>query len=197
MKLEIRLAEDRDLPEIKRQIDEYISPEYYSLPFLEEQIHLENTFFYVVTDGDRDDRIVSYFYSYLVPLEEALHELHVDKTPEVLVEYDPGVAVGVYKTSSTLPEYRGQGICSSFIRDLEPVFRERGAKMILATAMRSPNGVVPMERIFHKYGYAAIAELIQPWHDMDIFCIYCGQWHCICDAVFYMKKLDKGGKTSE
>ena len=60
--------------------------------------------------------------------------------------------------------------------------------MILATAMRSPQGAVPMRHIFHNHGYAEIAELIRPWHEQYLYCPYCGRHHCICDAVFYMKK---------
>ena len=26
-------------------------------------------------------------------------------------------------------------------------------------------------------------------HVGDLYCPYCGRHHCICDAVFYMKKL--------
>ena len=195
MKLEVRAAEDRDLPEIKRQIDEYISPEYLSLPYLEEQLHREGTLFYVMTDADRDDRIVSYFYSYLSTLEEALADLHArGKTPEALAGYAPRTLVGVYKTSSTVREYQKLGICSSFIRGVEPVMRERGAKMILATAMRSPEGAVPMRQIFLGCGYSEIAELIRPWESLDIYCIYCKRHHCVCDAVFYMKKIDETEK---
>ena len=191
MKLEVRTAEDRDLSEIKRLIDTYISPEYYSLAYLREQLHKERTLFYVVTDADRGDEIVSYFYAYISTLKEALEDLHAPEPPEPLREYGPETLVGVYKTSSTVRDYQKHGICSAFIRDLEPVLRERGAKMILATAMRSPAGVVPMRHIFHRYGFTAISELIRPWEHLDIYCIYCGRHHCICDAVFYMKKLDE------
>ena len=193
MRLETRPARDKDLPEIKRQIDEYISPEYYSMDELRELLQREGTLFYVVTDADAGDRIVSYFYAFVSPLKDALGDLHAKELPEALKGYGPDTPVGVYKTSSTVKEYRGHGICSSFVKGLEPVLKERGAKMVLATAMRSPEGVVPMKRIFDGYGYKAIGELIRPWEQMEIYCIYCKRWHCICDAVFYMKKLDEEG----
>ena len=190
MRLETRAAQERDLPEIKRQIDEYISPEYYSQEELKELLHRDGTMFYVVTDADAGDRIVSYFYAFISPLRDALGDLHAKELPEALRGYGPDTLAGVYKTSSTVKEYQGNGICSSFVKGLEPVLKERGAKMVLATAMRSPEGVVPMKRIFDGFGYEAIGELIRPWEQMDIYCIYCKRRHCICDAVFYMKKLD-------
>ena len=199
MKLVVRFAQNQDLPEIKRQIDEYISPDYFSIDYLEKLLQSERTLFYVVTDADRGDTIVSYFYAYISTLEEAIEDLHAREIPRPLLGYPPETLVGVYKTSSTVKDYRKKGICSSFIRDLEPVFRERGAKMILATAMRSPAGVVPMQHIFHANGFTAIAELIRPWENLDLNCIYCGRHHCICDAVFYAKHLDekKDGDFSE
>ncbi|MBQ3705930.1 MAG: hypothetical protein II888_05680 [Clostridia bacterium] len=197
MKLETRFAEQQDLPEIKRQIDEYISPDYYTLEDLQEILRREGTLFYVMTDADREGIIVSYFYAYVAPLREALSDLHAAQPPEALRGWDPETPVGVYKTSSVLREYQQHGICTSFIRDVEPVMRDRGAKMILATAMRSPAGVVPMRHIFDTHGYRVISELIRPWHHLEIYCIYCRQVHCICDAVFYMKELadpENGGQ---
>ena len=191
MKLTVRNAEFRDLPEIKRQIDEYLAVDYYSLEYLEACLRDERTLFYVVTDADAGDAIVSYFYAFIDTLNGALEALHCAEKPEALREYGDDTLVGVYKTSSTVKEYQGRGICTSFIRDLEPVLSRRGAKLILATAMRSPEGAVPMRRIFQAHGYAEIAELIRPWHEQYLYCPYCGRHHCICDAVFYMKKLDE------
>ena len=113
MKLEVRTAEARDLPEIKRQIDEYLAVDYYSLEFLEGLLCDENTLLYVVTDADAGDAIVSYFYAFIDTLDGALKELHASEKPEALREYGPETLVGVYKTSSTVREYQGRGICSS------------------------------------------------------------------------------------
>ena len=190
MKLKVRNAEYRDLPEIKRQIDEYLAVDYYSLEALEACLKDARTLFYVVTDADAGDAIVSYFYAFIDTLNGALETLHCAEKPEVLREYGDDTLVGVYKTSSTVKEYQKHGICSSFIRDLEPVLTQRGAKLILATAMRSPQGVVPMRRIFQAHGYDEIAELMRPWHEQYLYCPYCGRHHCICDAVFYAKRLD-------
>ena len=51
MKLETRFAEPQDLPEIKRQIDEYISPDDYTLEELQAILRREGTLFYVMTDA--------------------------------------------------------------------------------------------------------------------------------------------------
>ncbi|MBE6726807.1 MAG: hypothetical protein E7576_16715 [Ruminococcaceae bacterium] len=191
MKLEVRNAEARDLTAVKRLIDEYIAADYYSLDELEALLHGDRHLFYVVTDADRDGAVVSFFYGFISALEEALPLLHVTEKPDALAEYPPDTPVGVYKTASTEKDYQKLGICSSFIRDLEPVLRERGAKLILATALRPLGREVPMRHIFRDNGFEAVAEISRPWVDMLLYCPYCQKNHCICDAVFYMKKLDE------
>ena len=191
MKLKTRRAESGDVAAIKRLTDEYLAPEYYSEEALDHYIHAERSLFYVVTDMERDDAVVAYFYAFLSTLDEAMRVLHVQEKPEALLGYDGDAPVGVYKTVSIDKAYRRFGICSAFIRDLEPVMRAHGAKLILGPAMRSPAGVVPMEGILHDHGFAPIAEIIRPWEDMDMYCPYCGRYHCICDAVFYIKHLDR------
>ena len=190
MKLEVRRAEERDLKAIKRLIDVYIAEDYYSMELLEASIRGENNLFYVVTDADRDDVIVSYFYAFLSTLDEALPMLHVSEKPEALKRYGGDTLVGVYKTSSTEAEYQKHGICSSFIRGLEPVLRQRGAKLLLATALHPLGREVPMRHIFEKNGFNAITEVPRPWVDMYLWCPYCQQHHCICNAVFYAKRLN-------
>ena len=199
MKLEVRRAEMRDLPEIKRLIDVYIAEDYYSLELLEASIQGENNLFYVVTDADKNDAIVSFFYAFVATLKEALPMIHVTERPAALSEYSEDTLVGVYKTSSTEKEYQRHGICSSFIKDLEPVLRARGAKLILATALHPLGRKVPMRHIFTNNGFSAITEVSRPWVDMYLWCPYCKRHHCICNAVFYVKRLDdtKGGSIHE
>ena len=193
MKLETRRAEIGDVPQIKRLTDEYLAPEYYSVEALDGYVRAERSLFYVVTDADQNGAVVAYFYAFLSTLDEALDVLHVQEKPEALLKYDGDAPVGVYKTVSIEKDYRHLGICTAFIRDLEPVMRLHGAKLILGPAMRSPAGVVPMEGILHEHGFRPIAEIIRPWEDMDMYCPYCGRYHCICDAVFYIKRLDETG----
>ncbi len=190
MKLEIRDAETRDLPEIKRLVDKYISQDYYSLEELEGMVCGERNLFYVVTDADREDIIVSYFYAFLAPLDEALKTLHAAPKPEPLQKYAGDTLAAVYKSSSTEREYRKHGMCSSFVRDLQPVVRERGAKLILATALHPQGREEPMKHIFLSNGFHAIADLYRPWAGVRGYCPYCKQDYCVCDAVFYLKKLD-------
>ena len=191
MKLETRAAQSRDVPEIKRMIDECLAPDYYTPEMLEACIQGDRNLFYVVRDADRDDALAAFFYAFLSSLDEALEIMHVHETPEALRGYSPDTPVSVYKTVSTSKDYRGQGICSSFVRSQEPVMRQRGAKMILVPAMRSPAGAVPANDILQNNGYIPIAEIYHPWEELEIYCPYCGHYHCICDAVFYMKKLDE------
>ena len=85
MKLEVREARKQDLPELKRMIDEFLALDYYSMEELESCIQGESNLFYVVTDGDRQDgAIVSFYYAFLAPLDEALRALHVPGRPAVL-----------------------------------------------------------------------------------------------------------------
>ena len=191
MKLEVRMAARGDLPAIKQMIDECLAPEYYTLEKLEACIRGERNLFYVVTDADRDGAIAAFFYAFISTLDEALEIMQVREKPEALAKYDGDTTVGVYKTVSTGKDYRKSGICSSFVRSQEPVMRARGAKLILVPAMRSPAGVVPAKDILQENGFAPIAEIIRPWEDMDIYCPYCGHYHCICDAVIYAKHLDR------
>lgn len=190
MKLETRFAEAADVPELKRMIDECLAVDYYSVEKLQQSIQGERNLFYVVTDADRDGAIAAFFYAFFSTLGEALKDLHVDKWPPALRAYDPETTVGIYKTVSTGKEYRRSGICSSFVRRVEPVMGERGAKLILVPAMRSPAGVVPAKDILQDNGFVPVAEIIRPWNDMELYCPYCGHYHCICDAVFYIKHLD-------
>ena len=191
MKLETRKAEFRDVPELKRMIDECLAPEYYTREKLEACIQGERNLFYVVTDADRDGAIAAFFYAFLSPLDEALEIMQVKEKPEALADYDGNTIVGVYKTVSTGKDYRKTGICSSFVRSQEQVLRDRGAKLILVPAMRSPAGAVPAKAILQDNGFDPIGEIIRPWEDMDIYCPYCGHHHCICDAVIYAKHLDR------
>ena len=191
MKLEVRPAEDRDLPEIKHMIDECLAPDYYSLKKLKACIRGERNLFYVVTDADRDGMLAAFFYAFLSRLDEALEVNHMEECPPALQAYGPDTAVGVYKTVSTGKNYRKGGICSSFVSRMEPVMRERGAKLILVPAMRSPEGAVPAKNILQDNGFVPIADVCRPWEDLDIYCPFCGHHHCICDAVLYMKKLDE------
>ena len=191
MKLVKRSAEPRDLPALKRLTDECLAPEYYSIETLETTIHDERSLFYVVTDADRDDAVIAYFYAFLSTLGEALEILHVKDRPEPLSQYDSDAPVGVYKTVSIAKDYRRCGICASFVQDQEAVLRACGAKLILVPAMRSPAGAVPAKTVLEDNGFVSIAEICRPWEDLDLYCPYCGRHHCICDAVFYMKKLDE------
>ena len=193
MRLETRRAEFRDVPELKRMIDECLAPDYYTPEKLKACIQGDENLFYVVTDADRDGAVAAFFYAFLSPLDEALEIMGVKKRPEALAKYDGDTTVGVYKTVSTGKDYRKYGICSSFVRSQEPVVRERGAKLIMVPAMRSPAGEVPAKTVLEHNGFSPIAEIIRPWEDMDIYCPYCGHFHCICDAVFYVKHLDGTG----
>ncbi len=191
MKLEVRDAKARDLPAIKQLMDRYLARDYYSIEELEDILAGDRELMYVVTDADRDGEVVSYFYAFISTLGEALRILHVQEMPEFLSNYSKDTLVAVYKASSTEKEYRKNGICTSFVKDLQPVVRDRGAKLILATAVHPAGREEPMKHIFVSSGFSTIAELYRPWSGIRAYCPYCRQDYCVCDAVFYIKKTDK------
>ena len=197
MKLEVRKAKERDLTDLKRLIDTYLAQDYYSMEELHGCIRGERNLFYVVTDADREGMIVSFFYAFLAPLDEALELLHVRERPQALKEYGGDTPVGVYKTGATAKEYQGKGLCSSFIRDLEPVMRDRGARMILVTAWRKPDLSVPAGGMVRNASFQEVCVIRRPWESLTLYCTGCGRIHCICDAVFYVKKLDEAEGEGE
>ena len=191
MRLETRMAEIRDLPQIKRLIDENISRDFYSIEDLEAMIRGEDDLLCVVVDADRDGRVVSYFYAFLTTLDEALRLLHVPEKPEAFQKYAGSERVGVYKTTSTDPAYRNMGLFTAFMADLQPVLRDRGAKMIVNTALRPFGREIPIRNVLRKTGFVPIAALHSPWAGTKGFCPYCKQDYCICDAVLYAREFDE------
>ncbi len=191
MKLEVRAAEVRDLPQIKRLIDDFISRDFYSVKELEEMLRREDDLLYVAADEDRDGFVVSCFYAFLSTLDDALRILHVPGRPKALQKYAGNERIGVYKTTSTDPEYRNRGIFSSFMADLQPVLREKGAKMIVNTALRPLGRDVPIANVLRKTGFVPAAELHSPWADTKGYCPYCKKEYCICDAVLYIRKFEE------
>lgn len=192
MALVKREARKEDMPAVKGLIDRYIAEDYYSLSELESLVGGQNNLFYVVTDPEMDNKVVSFFYAYIDRIDEALKQLHVKERPGPLKDLPDDTLAGVYKTASTDSEHQKMGICSSFIKELEPVIKARGADMILATALRPLGQEAPMRHIFHDHGFQAVSVIPRPWVDMYLYCPYCKRNHCICDAVFYMKRLTEG-----
>ncbi len=198
MKLEIREAEDRDLPQVKRLIDDFISRDFYSIEELENMVHGEDDLLYVVVDADDDDKVVSYFYAFLSTLDDALRILHVPERPEMLKNYAGDMRVGVYKTTTTDPAYRNRGLFSTFMADLQPVLREKGAKMIINTALRPFGREIPILNVLRKTGFIPVEEVHSPWAHTKGYCPYCKKDYCICDAVLFINEFDeeKDGKSN-
>ena len=195
MKIAVREAEARDLKLIKSLIDQCISRDFYSIEELEGILKREDDLLYVAVDEDRGGWVAAYFYAFISTLDEALRVLHVQGKPEALQKYAGSERVGVYKTSSTDPEYRNRGVFSSFMVNLQPVLRAKGAKMILNTALRPLGREIPILNILRDTGFSPIMTLRRPWAEKKGYCPYCKQDHCICDAVLYMKEF--GGKGDE
>lgn len=191
MSLEVRRAEARDLPGIKRLLDNNISRDFYSIEDLEGMIRGENDLLYIVEDEDRDGMIVSFFYAFLSSLDEALRVLHVQEKPEMLKKYSGNECVGVFKTTSTDPDYRKRGLFTSFMEGLQPVLRSRGAQMIVATALHPYGREVPTRNVLRKTGFVSVSDLHRPWVETEGYCPYCRKDHCICDAVLYIREFDE------
>ena len=190
MKLEVRIAEHRDLPQIKQLIDQYIAQDFYTMETLEGMLQGEDDLLYVVTDEDRDGRVAAYFYAFLSTLDEALRTLHVRQTPEALARYAGDTRVGVFKTTSTDPDYRRRGLFSAFMVNLQPMLRSRGAQLIMNTALRPFGREVPIRNILRRTGFVPVLTLLRPWVGNTGYCPYCAKEHCICDAVLYIREFD-------
>ena len=193
MKIEVRAAEARDLKRIKALIDQCISRDFYSIEELEAMLKREDDLLYVAVDADRDGWVVAYFYAFLSSLDEALRILHVPEKPETLQKYAGSERVGVYKTASTDPEYRNRGVFSAFMVNLQPVLRNKGAKMIVNTALRPLGREIPILNILRDTGFTPVMTVRRPWAEKKGYCPYCKQDYCICDAVLYKRVFaDKG-----
>ncbi len=190
MKLEVRPAEKRDLPRIKSLIDDYIAVDFYSMEDLEGMIRGEDDLLFVAVDADRGDLVVSYFYAFLSTLDDALRILLVPDKPPALRKYAGDTRVGVFKTTSTDPDYRNRGLFSSFMVDLQPVLRDRGAKLIMNTALRPLGRQIPILNVLRRTGFVPVEELYRPWTTSG-YCPYCRQAPCICDAVLYIREFDE------
>ena len=191
MELEVRRAQARDLPQIKRLIDETISRDYYSVEELEGMLRGEDDLLFVAADKDREDAVAAYFYAFLAPLDEALRILHVKEKPQALEKYAPDARVGVYKTSSTDPAYRKHGVFSAFMSDLQPVLRARGAELLMNTALKPYGREIPIRRILRDTGFVPVLTMYRPWAETDGYCPYCKQERCICDAELYIREFEE------
>ncbi|MCR4805328.1 MAG: hypothetical protein K5981_06690 [Clostridia bacterium] len=193
MKLKVREAEARDLPQLKRLSDDLIAVDFYSMEDLEGMLRKEDDLLCIVVDEDRNDTVASFFYAFLSTLDEALEVLHVKEKPEVLQKLDGSTRVGVYKTTATAPAYRKRGLFSAFMKDLQPVLRGRGARMILTTALHPPGREIPTLNALRSTGFVPVSTLYRPWVGKKGYCPYCGQDYCICNAEFYIREFDEKG----
>ena len=191
MKLETRKAEARDLQQIKHLIDDFISRDFYTIEELGKMVEGKDDLLYVAVDADQNERVVSYFYAFLSTLDEALEILHVKEKPEALLKYTGNERVGVYKTTSTDPEYRNRGLFSSFMADLQPVLRSMGAQMIINTALRPYGREIPILNVLRKTGFTQIGMVYRPWAETKGYCPYCKQDYCICDAGLYIREFNE------
>ena len=191
MNIVVRAAEERDLPQIRDLIDKYIAVDFYTLEDLEGMLRGEDDLLFAAVDTDRDDTVAAFFYAFLSTLDRALEVLHVKERPEALAGYDGNARVGVYKTTVTDPAYRKKGIFTAFMTDLQPVLRERGAGLLMNTALRPYGGDVPIAKILRDTGFVPVSTLYRPWVGKWGYCPYCRQYYCICDAVLYIREFTR------
>ena len=190
MKLKSRKAEARDLPGIKRLVDLYISMDFYTLEDLERMLRGEDDLLHVVVDEDQAGAVAAFFYAFLSTLDEALEILHVPEKQGLLEKYAGNERVGVFKTTSTDRAYRKRGLFTAFVADLQPVLRERGARMIVTTALCPKEREIPTLHTLQNSGFVLVSAIHRPWAGTKGYCPYCKQDYCICDADLFIKELD-------
>ncbi len=189
MKLKIRPAEERDIPEIKHLTDIGISEDYYSEEDFRKMLTGEGDVLHVAVDEDRDELVVSFFYTFALPLRTALRLLHIPDLPDEVLGLQDDDIVAAFKTASTRKEYRGMGLVSDFYKTMEARVREMGAKVILGTALVLKDGKIPIHNIMHAHGFEGIYPLDKPWKDVPGYCPYCGSNPCMCEGMLYCKRL--------
>ena len=191
MKIEVRAAKEKDLPQIRDLIDRYIAVDFYTYEDLEAMLRGEDDLLLAAVDTDRDDKVAAFFYAFLAPLDRALEVLHVKERPEALAGYDGNARVGVCKTTVTDPAYRKRGIFTAFMTDIQPVLRDRGAGLLMNTALRPYGRDVPIAGILRDTGFVPVSTLYRPWVGKRGYCPYCMKDYCICDAVLYIREFDR------
>lgn len=197
MRLITRNARLSDVGRIKQLFDVNISMDFYSEEDLERMTGGGDDVLRVTADEDRGGLAVSCFYAFLSTLDEALRVLHVKEKPEALRKYPGDTRTGVFKTTATDPDYRNRGLFSACLSDLQPVLRERGAKLIVAAALRPFGRPIPTMNALRRTGFVPAAELRSPWAETKGYCPYCGKEYCVCDAELFIREFyEKEGAES-
>lgn len=183
----IRKATEEDASVLKKITDDCIAVDYYSEEYIRERINRKGHTFYVYTD--EEDVPAAYLYIYTDMYKDAKEDLHLGEDGREIAGISEDTVVGVYKTACTVKEYRNEGILSMFLDKLEDVLKNDGAEYIVFTALKHPDGKVPVDHVVRKAGFKPVFEIEHPWIDMYLYCHYCGKHHCECNAVIYSKKL--------
>lgn len=187
--MRIREAVHSDLGNIKKMTDDYIGENFYTMPYLEEICNANDKFLYVYANDD--DEAVAYLYIFISTLGEALSMLNVPCGDSGFDAAEMDSMTGVYKTTCTMKEYRSRGLLASFLGSLEDVVRRKGAAWILAPALRTPSGAIPVRKHLLGMGFKMAAAVARPWTHIDSLCPYCGSENCLCDCILYVKEMAK------
>jgi hypothetical protein len=185
---EIRQATAKDLIAIKKMTDEYIGVDFYTMSYLEKIYNTDDNFIYVYTNDE--DEAVAYLYFFISTLQEALEVIHASKEYSRFDDMETDSKVCVYKTTCTDKAYRNRGLLTSFLQKIETVIKDNNnVKCILAPALRTPAGVIPVENVVLAAGFKKRTEIMHPWSHIDSYCPYCKNRNCQCDSVIYTKEM--------
>lgn len=179
----IREAVRRDLAAVKHMTDEYIGKDFYTMPVLEGILEHENEHLYIYAD-DRDTA-VAYLYFLEMDFGDATEFLHI---PDGMLNLSNKMRVGIYKTACTEKEWQRKGILTLFLNNMERILREKALECILFTALKKPDGTVPVHKAVTSVGFWPVATLKQPWIHTHAYCPYCKMEYCVCDGVIYIKE---------
>lgn len=183
----IRLAEEKDLEQIKKLIDENISIDFYSIDYLRDTLSDSDRNIYISTD--ELDVPVALLYIIFTTYGKAKELLKIPQETELPALSDDS-RILIFKTTCTDIHYRKSGILSSLMDTAEADCRKRGYPYIILEAIRIPSGKIPNEKGLQYHQFRPVKEILHPWADTNSYCPYCQNQFCQCNAVLYIKELN-------
>lgn len=188
----IRLLEYGDIPQVLDMTDVYLGEHMYSASGMEAIINSDKDFFYVIED---DQGIVGIF-CFQVLIARDIVTVH-GFAPDVLEGHcDPGDKIAIYRGFVLLERARGKNLASRISAQfMRQMFEQEHITLLIAAAWIKGDEI-PAKHLLERNGMKAGARMPRAWYSCtQMYCPYCKQQPCICDALFFhCKKEDLIGE---